>query len=126
MRWYDDLYLTEYMRDHKGKRKRAIRRIKRKSLLFNKAYVLTLRKSDVTGTYFFEIICGLEFSKRYYPTKDLFVIGLAEDYDSACLLSCNIVLEAYEKTGEFDVAKYIASRIKAGSDAAKNRTEGTI
>ena len=111
MRWYDDLYLTEYMRDHKGKRRRAMRRIRRKSLLFNKAYVLALRKSEVTGTFFFEIICGSELAKRYYPTKDLFVIGLAEDYDSACLLSCSIVMEAFDATGDFDVAKYMADRV---------------
>ena len=123
MRWYDDLYLTEYMQDHKGKRRRAIRRIKRKSLLFNKSYVLTLRKSKVTGTYFFEIICGSELAKRYYPTKDLFVIGLAEDYDSACLLSCNIVLEAYEATGEFDVAAFIAGRMKEDRTSKKRKKE---
>ena len=123
MRWFDDLYLTEYLREHKGKRKRAIRRIKRKSLFFNKAYVLSLRKSEITGGYFFEIICGSELAKRYYPTKGLFVIGLAEDHDSACLLSCDIVMEAYEKTGEFDVAKYIAGRLKA--DNPECDTEGT-
>ena len=126
MRWFDDLYLTEYLREHKGKRKRAIRRIKRKSLFFNKAYVLSLRKSEVTGGYFFEIICGSELAKRYYPTKGLFVIGLAEDHDSACLLSCDIVMEAYEKTGEFDVAKYIAGRLKADNpeyDAERSNSE---
>ena len=125
MRWFDDLYLTEYMQEHKGKRRRAIRRIKRKSLFFNNAYVLTLRKSDVTGKYIFEIICGNELAKRYYPAKGLLVIGLAEDHENACLLSCNIVLEAYEATGDFDVAAYIAGREKSNaSKKEKNRREG--
>ena len=124
MRFIKDLYLTEYMRDHKNKRRRAIRRIKRRSMLFNKAYVLSLRKSKVVSKYFFEIICGNELAKRYYPTKDLLVIGLAEDYDSACLLSCNIVLEAYEKTGEFNVAAYIASRERSDDSETEKGQEG--
>lgn len=110
MHWFDDLYLTEYFREHKGARRRAMRRIKRKSIFFNNAYVLTLRKSEVTGKFFFEMICGAELAKRYYPSKGLLVIGLAEDYDSACVLSCEIVLEAYEATGEFDVAAYMRQK----------------
>ena len=101
MRFHSDLYLSEFLRKRPRRTKKIIRRIKRKNLV-NDAYALSLKKYGGL----MDMIYAPHLSKRFYPTDDIYIVGLAEDKKSAALLSADIIMEVYKKTGSFDVYDY--------------------
>ena len=42
--------------------------------------------------------------------KNLHIIAVADNYDEALLLACDIVKETYENTGKTDVKSYLKSK----------------
>ena len=54
------------------------------------------------------MIPAWELMQKHYPKKQLYIIGLAGDYDGGHgTLAAMIVCEAYAKTGSFCVADYL-------------------
>ncbi|MBO5371346.1 MAG: hypothetical protein J6A75_01360 [Lachnospiraceae bacterium] len=72
-------------------------------------YVLTLAANPAN---LIDIIPSWELLQKHYPKKDLYVIGLAGNYEEALLLAGQIVQEVYAKTDGFDIRSYIQERGK--------------
>ncbi len=108
MVWYKYLYAEEDLRPKQEKIKWKI--------LHNAGqvhmYVIALSRSPGG---LLEIISTVELMQRAYPKERLFIVGLARGYENACKLACRIVLEVFEKTGDFRVREYLL---------AKHRGEG--
>ena len=97
MIWYDDLFVGKSISPRK--KKRIIRKVNRRSI-FSSAYLLTLAANPGD---LIDIIHTRVVRQRYYPTKDLVVIGLAGNYEEALLLAGEIVSGIYAVQGDFDL-----------------------
>lgn len=100
MVWYDDLFVGKSITPRK--RKRIIRKIKRRSI-FNAAYLLTL---STNPDNLIDIIDVKVIRQRYYPKKELFIIGLAGNYEEALMLAGEIVSGIYTAQGNFRVREF--------------------
>lgn len=100
MKWYKNLYTGESVAHRKN-------RIKWK-IIHNAGqiglYVIALPSNEKN---LLDLIPAWELMQKHYPKKQLYIIGLAGDYDEAVTLAAMIVCEAYAKTGSFCVADYL-------------------
>lgn len=100
MKWYNNLYIGE----NAEKRKRKIMR----KIKFNKPqlgiYVITLPSNEKNSL---DIYPSNILLQRYYKKKDITVVGIAEGRDEALLLVQRIIMDCYEKTGQFLVRKLV-------------------
>lgn len=101
MVWYDDLFVGESIRPRR--QKRIIRKVKRRSI-FNAAYLLTLSANPQD---LIDIIHTRVVRQRYYPRKNLVVIGLAADYDEALELAAGILVSLYTVQGDFRLREFL-------------------
>ncbi|MBO5303866.1 MAG: hypothetical protein J6A92_07440 [Lachnospiraceae bacterium] len=103
MKWHRDLFVGESI-------SRKQKKIKWK-IMHNagqlRIYVITLAANPAN---LLDIIPSWELLQKYYPKKDLYIIGLAGDYDEALVLAGKIVQEVYTKTKGFDIRSYIKKR----------------
>ena len=100
MIWYDDLFVGKSISPRR--KKRIIRKVNRRSIL-GAEYLLTLASNpdnliDIIGT---QVV-----RQRYYPRKDLVVIGLAGNYEEALMLAGEIVSGIYAVQGNFHVQEF--------------------
>ena len=105
MEWYENLYAGKSVLPKKQKVKWKI--VHHAGQL--RVYVITLASNEKN---LLDIIPSRELLQKYYPKKDLYIIGLAGNYKEAVELACQIVSEVYQKTGGFDVRSYIRKRGK--------------
>ena len=100
MVWYDDLFVGESISPRR--KKRIIRKVNRRSIL-GAEYLLTL---SVNPDNLIDIISTQVVRQRYYPRKDLVVIGLAGNYEEALLLAGEIVSGIYAVQGDFNLREF--------------------
>lgn len=100
MIWYDDLFVGESISPRK--KKRIIRKVNRRSI-FGSAYLLTLATNPEN---LIDIIETRVVRQRYYPTKDLVVIGLAGDQEEAMMLAGEIISGIYAVQGNFALREF--------------------
>ena len=111
MIWYDDLFVGKSISPRK--KKRIIRKVNRRSI-FSSAYLLTL---PANPDNLLDIINTQVVRQRYYPRKDLVVIGLAGNYEEALMLAGEIVCGVYAARGDFRLREYFEkSQHSAGED----------
>ena len=48
--------------------------------------------------------------QKYYPQADLLVVGIDKGYDNALELAGRIVMDVYDRTGDFHVRDYFLQR----------------
>ncbi len=105
MKWHKDLYVGASISRRQTKIKWKI--------MHNagqlRVYVITLAANPAN---LLDIIPSWELLQKHYPKKDLYIIGLAGNYDEALLLAGQIVQEVYTATEGFDVRSYIWKRGK--------------
>jgi hypothetical protein len=100
MKWYKDLYVGESIAEKSEKVKRKILR----GALQVHIYVITLPSNQQN---LLDIIPVREIQQKYYPKKDLYVIGLAKGREEAEQVAANLLSEVYFKTGGFDLLTYL-------------------
>lgn len=106
MIWYRDLYAEESIA---GKKEKIKWKIRHNAGMVN-IYVITASGSPGG---LLEIISTVELMQHGYPKDCLFIVGIAKGYEQARDLACNIILEIYGKTGDFQVKEYLLERQKA-------------
>ena len=103
MRWYKNLYAGESIARKKN-------RIKWK-IIHNAGqigiYVIALPSNREN---LLDLIPAWELMQWHYPKGQLYIIGLAGNYDEAAELAAAIICEAYAETGSFCVRDYISER----------------
>ena len=100
MIWYDDLFVGQSISQRR--KKRIIRKVKRRSIL-GAEYLLTLSANPED---LIDIIDTRVVRQRYYPTKDLVVIGLAGDQEEAMMLAGEIISGIYAVQGDFALREF--------------------
>lgn len=100
MLWYKYLYVDEAIVRKQEKIKWKIRH---NAGQLN-VYVVSLSNGE---SNLLEIISTLELMQKHYPKKGMFVVGLAKGYENALELAAGIVMDVFEKTGEFNVKEYL-------------------
>lgn len=93
-------YVSDF--DDSKKRKKLMKRISRRKPVIS-AYIITFASNRDN---LFDIINANELVQPIYKKKSIFVIGLANDFDSAVTLVSDMVLKVYSETGTFDVRKF--------------------
>ena len=105
MEWHENLYAGESIR-HK------LQKVKWK-VAHNagqlRVYVITLASNEKN---LLDIIPARELLQKYYPKRDLYVVGLAGNYKEAVELAGHIVSDVYRKTGGFDVRFHLRQKGK--------------
>lgn len=112
MIWYDDLFIGESIRTRS--KKRIVRRLNRRIILRTE-YLLTIASNPDN---LIDIISLRIVRQRYYPRKDLAVIGLAGNYEEALILAGEIVSSIYAVRGDFNLREFFKdSRHTTGEDS---------
>ena len=104
MIWYDDLFVGK--RISPRRKKRIIRKVKKRSI-WGAEYLLTL---SANPDNLIDIINIKVVRQRYYPRRDLVVIGLAGNYEEAQALVIQIVEDSIARTGECNLKDFLCSR----------------
>ena len=86
MIWYDDLYLSENIEKKADKIKWKITH--NAGMLH--MYVISLPQNNDS---LLEIISTKELMQRYYPKKNLVIVGIAKGYEEAVTMAATIVVE---------------------------------
>lgn len=107
MRWHEDLYAGASVL-HKQKRIKW-KIVHNVGTLY--VYVIAFAANEKN---LLDIIPARELMQKHYPKRDLYIIGLAGDYNEALELSGKIISEVYQMTGGFDVRGYIGQKRKQG------------
>ena len=100
MKWYEDLYVGKTISHKKRKVKWKIMHNAGQLHVF----VITLASNPGN---LLDIIPARELMQKYYTKKELFVIGLAGNYEEALEVAGHIISEVYGKTEGFDVKSYL-------------------
>ena len=103
MRWYEDLYAGESIRHKTEKIKWKIRHNAGQIHI----YVITLASNPQN---LLDIIPAQELMQKWYPKRDLYVVGLAHGYEEALEVVTQIIDEVYQQTGGFAVAAYLHNK----------------
>ena len=107
MKWHKDLYTGESILRKQQKVKWKI--------MHNagqlRVYVITLASNRQN---LLDIIPARELLQKHYPKRNLYVIGLAGNYQEALEVAGHIISDVYSKTGDFDVRGYILDGRKQG------------
>lgn len=107
MEWHEDLYAGESV-------KKKLKKVKWKIMHHAgqlRVYVITLASGQDN---LLDLIPSRELLQKGYPKKNLYVVGLAGNYDEALELAGHIVSDVYRATGGFDVRSYIRPEGKQG------------
>lgn len=103
MRWHNNLYAGESIIPKLEKVKWKIRHNAGQL----RVYIIALAANPEN---LLDIIPSWELLQKYYPKKDLFIVGIAGNYEEALLLASQIVQEVFVYTKGFDVRSYIQKR----------------
>lgn len=105
MEWYRDLYAGESILHRQEKIKWKI--MHNAGMLF--VYVITLAANKKN---LLDIIPSRELLQKAFPKQELYIIGLAGNYEEALELAGHIVSDVYRATGGFDIRGYIEQKGK--------------
>lgn len=99
--WYDNLYMDDWVRKNREKCRKTIeRRSVWQKLPWKKSYyIITLANNKEN---LFEIISTDEMFFRYYGYTDIYIVGVARDYDSAVEILTNFLTKGYQKDSEYN------------------------
>ncbi len=107
--WYDSLYMDDTVRKNEKKCRKIIeKRIASQKMWENAApwkknyYVITLANNRDN---LFEIMNTNQMFFRYYGYRNLYILGVSGDYDSALEILTLIMLRGYEADDGFDPRK---------------------
>lgn len=105
MTWYKEFYVGESIAGKKEKVKWKI--------LHNAGqvdiYVIALGSNPDN---LLDIIPSWELMQKYYPKSDMLVVGIDKGYENAMELAGKIVMDVYNKTGNFKVRDYFLEKQK--------------
>lgn len=99
--FYKKLYVSPSL---KKKKKMLIYKIKTGKIVPN-LYVITLAKGDDL----LEFYQSFQLKQPYFKEHMPYIVGLADGYEEAVKLVETILLDAYEKTGSYDIRKFCLS-----------------
>lgn len=102
MRWYKNLYMGKKAK----KRKRKIMRSIKNGKPFPGSYVVTLPENNKNSL---DIYPSLILLQNYYKNKDYYIIGIGFGRSETLEVVQEIVIDCYNKTGQFLVEKMIQS-----------------
>lgn len=105
MIWYDDLYLSENIEKKADKIKWKITH--NAGMLH--MYVISLPQNNDS---LLEIISTKELMQRYYPKKNLVIVGIAKGYEEAVTMAATIVVETMNSLGSTNVKRYLKEKRK--------------
>ena len=105
MIWYDDLYLSENIEKKADKIKWKITH--NAGMLH--MYVISLPQNNDS---LLEIISTKELMQRYYPKKNLVIVGIAKGYEEAVTKAATIVVETMNSLGSTNVKQYLKEKRK--------------
>ena len=105
MIWYDDLYLSENIEKKAYKIKWKITH--NAGMLH--MYVITLPQNNDN---LLEIISTKELMQRYYPKKELVVVGIAKGYEEAVTIAATIIVDTMNALGSTNVKQYLKEKRK--------------
>ena len=105
MIWYDDLYLSENIEKKADKIKWKITH--NAGMLH--MYVISLPQNNDS---LLEIISTKELMQRYYPKKNLVIVGIAKGYEEAVTMAATIVVETMNSLGSTNVKQYLKEKRK--------------
>ena len=100
MIWYDDLYLSENIEKKADKIKWKIT---------HNAGMLHMPQNNDS---LLEIISTKELMQRYYPKKNLVIVGIAKGYEEAVTMAATIVVETMNSLGSTNVKQYLKEKRK--------------
>lgn len=100
MKWYNNLYVGEKAK--RRKHKIIMKTITRKPQIG--IYYITLPLNDANSL---EIYPSYILLQKHYRKQKMLIIGISEGYDEALLLTQEIIMDCYNKTGQFLVRKMI-------------------
>lgn len=90
-----------------GKRKTEINKKLQKNKLQPSVYVITLSQGKQNHLEYYS---SLLLKQHIFDNASLFIVGIANGYDGALSLIERIAEEAYEKTGEVNLRKFLLDR----------------
>ena len=103
MIWYDALYLSENIEQKADKIKW---KIQHNAGMLN-MYVIALAANSEN---LLEIISTKELMQRYYPKKQLLIVGMAKGYEEAVEIAATIVVETMNELGNTDIRTYLKKK----------------
>lgn len=101
--FYRDLMISSLWQT---RRVEMIRKLKGKKLPRG-AYVLTLAQGEQNQLEFFEASL---LRQKIFDRQKLFVVGIADGYESALEMTEELTRKVYENTGSADLRKFITER----------------
>ncbi len=106
MEFYYRTFFSDELRDKKA---RLIRKLTQNKVPKD-VYILTLAQGKQNHLEFFP---SWMLKQKIFQTADLFIVGIASDYNSALYLVEQITDEVYQKTGDADIRSYIVQEQSA-------------
>jgi hypothetical protein len=101
IKWCDSLYIDKKI---KAKKKKYMKILEAEKITIG-LYCITL---PINNNNLFDIISSNELLFNYYKKKNIYVIGLAKDKDSAIALLVNIIEDIYRETKDLKVKEYFS------------------
>ncbi len=109
MKWYRDLYLDKKIRQDKEK---LIKKLETNTGVPG-LYLVTLAANERD---LFDIFSSDLLLQPVLHGHCPLIVGLARGYSAAVSLATGIAMETYRENGDFDVQKFLQSRIPDGED----------
>lgn len=103
--WYEGLIWDSYVGEKWDVIQQKI--IHNELMIGIKLIVLSLNENNI-----FDIIDSNQLVFPYYQKQKLFVVGVARGQNSAQELACQMVMEVYRATGNFDVRSFLHQSVK--------------
>ncbi|WMJ87909.1 hypothetical protein [Anaerocolumna sp. MB42-C2] len=100
IKWADRMYFSEDLKH--TKKIKAMKSIEKGELTFE-VYCITFASNSYN---LFDIINANELIFPYYAKKDTYIFGLAGSKGQAKLLVKDMLMEIYNKTGDFRVREF--------------------
>lgn len=100
MKWYNNLYVGEKAK--KRKHKIVMRALLHKPQIG--IYMITLPVNESNAL---EIYPSCILLQKHYRKKDMFIVGIGEGREEALCVMQEIIMDCYNKTGQFLVRKMI-------------------
>lgn len=100
MKFFKNLYVTEYV---EGRKEKIIKKLQTGKFPLS-YYILVLIEEGENQLEFYS--ASLLYQKKLQD-ENLFVVGIAAGYEDAIYLVEDITREVYEKTGTVDIRSYI-------------------
>lgn len=99
MRWYKNFYAGKSIEKKKQKIKWKVNHNAGQLEI----YLITLAANKEN---LLDIIPSWELMQKYYPKKNLYILGIAGGYEEALELAGSIVTEVYQKTNGFNLHQF--------------------